>query len=449
MPNFLVNNNFYQGTSSACIVELNPPIFSGIANVDVESRGQIRAGWSAATDATAPIRYEIYVKASTNVGLFATANIIALTDKLQFDIFNLPDGSFLQNGTTYFVGVRAIDGVSNRDSNTVSLSVISTGVLTSIDVYETKASFTNISNNQFKVVAWANKNESLAISPSAVMGTATFNVYDSSGNIVAGFSGTQTTPSAQGMYVFSPISGTLDAAQAYQLRTSIFVDGEARVNFTQIPKQEETYVVDGVVSLDNTNNIIGSFWIENNGQVLTSGLGTASYQVYLANGTLVPGLTQSGITADLNGFFTITPFALPGTFDVTESYIARITLQADGQTKVKNLVIEDEPVVYEPRAVFSINASNQLEATFWCTRNNELVTPSLLGTASYVVYDKLGTAVVGVTQTGITSDSNGKFHTAPVSAALLTDLTHYTAIINISVAGKIRTSAKGFTLLGN
>jgi len=93
MPNILVNNNFYQGTSDACIVDLIPPTFAGINFLDVESRGQIRAGWSAATDPTPPIRYEVYIKASTATGLFNTTNIIAVTPNLQFDIFTLPDRS--------------------------------------------------------------------------------------------------------------------------------------------------------------------------------------------------------------------------------------------------------------------------------------------------------------------------------------------------------------------
>jgi len=40
------------------------------------------------------------------------------------------------------------------------------------------------------------------------------------------------------------------------------------------------------------------------------------------------------------------------------------------------------------------------------------------------------------------------FHSTPISSALLTDLTHYTAKITIIVAGQSRTVIKGFTLLG-
>jgi len=134
MSDIFVSDDFYMSTSQACVVDLTPPTFSGINFLDVESRGQIRAGWSVATDPDTPIRYEIYIKASNSIGLFNTANITAITDKLQFDIFTLPDGSFLVNGITYYVGVRAVDALGNRDANTVSLNVISTGVLTRMNL---------------------------------------------------------------------------------------------------------------------------------------------------------------------------------------------------------------------------------------------------------------------------------------------------------------------------
>jgi len=47
------------------------------------------------------------------------------------------------------------------------------------------------------------------------------------------------------------------------------------------------------------------------------------------------------------------------------------------------------------------------------------------------------------------ADVNGLFHITPVSAILLTDLTHYTATVTISVAGSNVSAVKGFTLLGN
>lgn len=448
MPNILINNNFYQGTSQACIVDLTPPTFAGINFLDVESRGQIRAGWSAATDSTPPIRYEVYIQASTATGLFNTANIIAVTPNLQYDIFTLPNGSFLQNGTIYFVGVRAIDGVNNRDNNTVSQSVISTGVLTSIDTYEVFASYANNNNDQFSITLWGNKNGSLAISTDAVLGTASYQVYDNLGNLVSGMSGSGVSANSQGLYVFPAVNDTLDRlSKNYQIKATVAIDGEDRTNFISIPTFEKTYDIDGIVDINTSGEIIGSFWITRNDSIVTTGLGTASYLLYDSEGNLVP-LSESGITADANGFFVISPATFPGPMDVTNGYVAKASITVDGVTHSQNLIFGNEPEVYDCKAVFSINASNQLEATFWTTKNNQLLSGATLGTASYTVYDKNGTAVAGVTQSGITADSNGYYHTTPVSAILLSDLTHYTAKISIVVAGQARTTTKGFTLLG-
>lgn len=448
MPNFLVINNFYQGTSSACIVDLTPPTFAGISFLDVESRGQVRAGWSAASDATAPIRYEVYIKASTATGLFNTSNIIAVTPNLQFDIFSLPDGSFLQNGTTYYVGVRAIDGVNNRDNNTVSQNVISTGVLTAIDTYQTNASYSTDNSNQFRITMWADKNGSLAKSPSAVLGTASYQVFDKLGAAVVGMSQSGIVADSEGFFVATAVASLLEEAEHYQIKVSIVVDSEARTNMIKIGAGEEQYEVDGVSSLDNSNNLVGSFWISENQKVITTNLGTGSYQAYMSDGTPLVGLSETGIVADSNGFFKITPFPLPSTIDSTQSYIVRVSLVANGTTRAHNIVLDAAPTAYTVKATFSINASNQLEATFWSTINDELADPSLLGTASYVIYDKSGVVVSGLAQSGITADAQGLFHTTPVSAALISDLTHYSAKITVRVAGQDRTVVKGFTLLG-
>lgn len=450
MPDILVNNNFYISTSSACIADLTAPTFAGINFLDVESRGQIRAGWSAATDPNTPLRYEVYIKASTSSGLFNTANIIAITPNLQYDIFTMPDGSFLVNGTTYFVGVRAVDALSNRDANTVSMSVISTGVLTSIDVYECKAAWSVDNSNNFRLTMWANKNDNLAISPGAVMGTASYQVYDKSGNAIVGMSGSSISINGNGLYVAPAVSSLLEEeSEHYELKVSISVDGEVRNNFIRIEAGAEQYEIDGISSLDANNNLVGCFWVSENENTITTGLGTGSYQVFEANGTQIMGFTESGIVADSNGFFTITPVPLPPSLDVTQSYIVRVTLTVHGTTHVHNITIPASDVIYTNHATFSINAGNQLEATFWSTLNGVLVDPTILGTASYQIYDKSGNAVVGLTQTGITPDVQGLFHTTPISAALLTDLTHYTAKITIEVAGLDRVVIKGFTLLGN
>jgi hypothetical protein len=450
MPDIFVNNNFYQGTSAACVIDLTPPTFAGVNFLDVESRGQIRAAWAAGSDANLPIRYEVYIQATTSVGLFNTANIVAITPNLQFDIYNMPNGSFLVNGTTYHVGVRAIDALSNRDANLVSMSVISTGILTSIDVYEAKASWSVDDLNQFRITMWANKNESLAKSPSAILGTASYQVFDKLGAPIVGMSGSGIAANSEGLYTAIAVSSLLDEdSEHYEIRVTVSVDGEDRTNFIRLEAEHDQFEVNGTGGIDDANDLIGSFWVTNNEKVVTANLGLGSYQVYEADGTPILGFSESGIVADVNGFFSVTPIPLPPSLSSTEPYIVRYTIIVHGEARSHNVIFTPGTTTYTCRSTFSINAANQLEATFWSTINDQLTDPALLGTASYQVYDKLGNAVVGLSQSGIVADVNGFFHTTPVSAALLSDLTHYTVKLTINIAGSNRVVAKGFSLLGN
>lgn len=447
MANILINNNFYQGTSQACIIDITPPTFSGINFLDVESRGQIRSGWSAATDGTTPIRYEVYIKASTATGLFNTTNIIAVTPNLQYDIFTLPDGSFLQNGVTYYVGVRAIDGVNNRDSNTVSMSVISTGVLTSIDVYECHAAWSINNSNQFNITLWADKNESLAISPNGVLGTAAYQIYDKAGNAVVGMSGSSISANGQGLFIATPVANLLtESAEHYSVKVTISVDGEARINMIPLIEEQPVYKINGLFFINNSNNFDGTFWISKNEVIKTTNLGTGSYQVYDHDGNPVVGMSASGIVPDGNGLYKLGPIAsLLG--DDYPGYSVKMTLTVDGVIRSQMISSVSEQIQYRPKAQFSINASNQLQATFWLEYDSNIEI-SGLGTANYTVYDVNGTAVAGLTQSGITADVNGRFHITPVSATLLTDLTHYSVKVGIVSHGIERVAYKGFTLLG-
>ncbi len=447
MANFLVNNNFYQGTSQACIVDLTPPTFAGINFLDVESRGQIRAGWSTATDGTPPVRYEIYIKASTATGLFNTTNIIAVTPNLQYDIFTLPDGSFLINGTTYYVGVRAIDGVNNRDSNLVSMSVISTGVLTSIDVYETHASWSVDNSNQFRITLWADKNESIALAPNGVLGTAAYQVYDKAGNAVVGMSGSGISANGQGLYIASPVANLLvEDAEHYTVKVTVSVDGENRVNMIPLMDERPDYKIGSLFFVNNQNQFDGTFWVSKNEVIKTSNLGTASYQVYDHEGNVVVGMSGSGITPDVNGVYKLTAISsLLG--DDYPGFSVKVTLTVDGIVRSQMFSSVAETIHYKPKAQFSINASNQLRATFWLEYDSNVEITGL-GVANYTVYDASGTTVAGLTQSGIAADVNGRFHITPVSAVLLTDLTHYSVKIGIVSHGIERVAYKGFTLLG-
>lgn len=447
MANILISDNFYQGTSDACIVDLNPPTFAGINFLDVESRGQIRAGWSAATDPTPPIRYEVYIKASTATGLFNTSNIIAVTPNLQYDIFTLPDGSFLQNGVTYYVGVRAIDGVNNRDNNTVSISVISTGVLTAIDTYETFAAWSIDTSNQFRITLWANKNDSIAKSPNGVLGTASYQIYDKAGNAVVGMSGSSISANSEGLFIATAVPNLLiESSEHYEIKVSIVVDGETRTNIIPLVEEKAQYRLGGLFFVNVENDFDGTFWVSKDEIIKTTGLGVGSYQVYDDDGLPVVGMSETGIVADSNGIYKISHVSslleedFPG-------FSTKITVVVDGVARSQMISHVSQAIEYKAKAQFSINASNQLQATFWLEYDSNVETTSL-GTANYTVYDVNGNAVAGLTQSGITADVNGRFHITPVSAALLSDLTHYSVKVGIVAHGTERIAYKGFTLLG-
>ena len=120
---------FYQRLANAAITDITPPTFAGLDTLSARPNGSLRLTWTAASDLTAPIRYEVYIQASTNVGLFNVANIAYVTNALTLDAFQLADASLLTKGVTYHVGVRAVDAVGNRETNVVSDSQVSAGVL--------------------------------------------------------------------------------------------------------------------------------------------------------------------------------------------------------------------------------------------------------------------------------------------------------------------------------
>lgn len=435
-------------TSSACVVDLTPPTFSGITSLDVESRGQIRAIWSAASDVTTPIRYEVYIQASTATGLFNTNNIITVTPQLQFDTFIMPDGSFLVNGTTYYVGVRAIDGVSNRDNNTVSMSVISTGVSVFADAYKTDGAFVINSLNQLQGTLWCLKNQTLAKSPSSVMGTASYQVYDKAGNPVVGLTESGIVADSNGQYKISAVNSTLsEYLEHYMVKVDITVDGAIRSGYVALIQKAPEYNIEGVFALDSAADLQGSFWVTANEQIRTSGISTASYQIYDAAGNAVIGMSETGLSPDSNGIIKITPVTSALNQELS-LYSVKVTVNIDGINRSDFLSIRGKVPAYECMAVFSINASNMFEATLWAVADGEVRSGSSLGNARYQVYDKAGNTVAGLNQTGLTSDINGRYQITPVSAILLTDLTHYTVEVAIEVDGVERVSYTGFTLLG-
>lgn len=451
MPNILVTNNFYISSADACIVDLTPPTFTGINFLDVESRGQIRAAWPIATDATNPIRYEIYIQAATATGLFNVANIVAMSSQLQYDIFTLPDGSFLENGETYYVGVRAVDAVGNRDSNTVSLNVVSTGVLTSIDVYETRGAFTVGPEGDFQGTMWLLKNSELAIG--GTLGTAAYTVYDKTGTAVPGMAQSGIVADINGQFKITAVPSSLDEVlNHYMVKVSITMDSEVREGYIPLVQKVPSYQIKGHNSFDSNSDFIGIFWAEEEAGLHISDLnrlGLGSYDVLDADGNIISGFSENNISPNANGVYVITPVSGISVEDIVQTTI-RATVVVDSKIRTSYIPTQVIEPKHEVKSVFSINALNQLQATFWlATDDAQIITNGTLGTASYTVYDSSGNAVVGLTQSGITADVNGRFQISPVSATLLTDLTHYTVRVAIIYKNFEHVAYKGFTLLGN
>jgi hypothetical protein len=117
-----------QETPGACIVDTTPPTFAGISSAVAQPNGSLLASWLAASDLTLPITYEIFIKPITATDLFLPENMCLQTRNLSAFIFIDGNANILVN-ETYFVGVRARDGVGNVETNTVSLSAVSLGVL--------------------------------------------------------------------------------------------------------------------------------------------------------------------------------------------------------------------------------------------------------------------------------------------------------------------------------
>lgn len=126
---FVANAVVIQKLPQSCLVDITPPTFGGITSLIANPNGSVKPSWSAATETgTPPVRYNVYIKKDNATSLFTSANLLLSTPLLTLDLYQTPDGLPLQEQATYFVGVRAVDGVGNESSNTQSLSVISSGV---------------------------------------------------------------------------------------------------------------------------------------------------------------------------------------------------------------------------------------------------------------------------------------------------------------------------------
>ena len=103
--------------------------------------------------------------------------------------------------------------------------------------------------------------------------------------------------------------------------------------------------------------------------------------------------------------------------------------------------------VHQLCAVISLTADNKIQASFWAQKNGERVDIDL-GQGSYLIKDKLGNNVSGLSQSGINPDSAGYYHTTPVDASLIYDFTHYLFEMSVVVEGVTLNGSIGLQVAG-
>ncbi|CAB4125175.1 hypothetical protein UFOVP53_74 [uncultured Caudovirales phage] len=118
--------SFKHKVSNSAITDLTMPTFAGITSLIANPNGSLSINASAATDVSTPVKYEIYIS-TTNVSLFSLSNISLIVNSLPCLAFQDSSGNILTS-QLYYVGIRAVDSVGNRNTNTVILSATSVGM---------------------------------------------------------------------------------------------------------------------------------------------------------------------------------------------------------------------------------------------------------------------------------------------------------------------------------
>lgn len=325
----LVTGGSFQESSQACIVDLIPPTFSGIADLVRGAVGQLRASWLAGSDVSLPLRYEIYCQPSTPVNLFNSSNLVGITAQLNFNIFALANGTLLQDNVIYHVGVRAVDAVGNRDNNIVSISQTTPGI-SGVVGGQISGVFAINEFNQLVATFWANDADGI-IDNTARLGAASYEIFDEQGNLVPGMSEINILADARGFFEITPVASTLDLTNSYYtVLVTIPIDGVSitynlPITYNEAASQFEPRAV---FSINAANELEGSIWITKNSQKLASNLGAASYSIRNKSGVLI-GISESGISADANGIYHITPVAASSIVDLNH-YTVDISITAEG-----------------------------------------------------------------------------------------------------------------------
>lgn len=104
-----------------------------------------------------------------------------------------------------------------------------------------------------------------------------------------------------------------------------------------IGETAELYEVRAGVSIES-NMFYGVFWLVKNGTVVSSGLGDCEFRIFDRDGNLVAGLAETGIAADAEGHFIITPVSAANLID-QRHYVIEATISYAGQDRVSKIPI--------------------------------------------------------------------------------------------------------------
>lgn len=427
-----------QKVSYTSITDATPPTFAGITSVTPNSDGSITAAWSAGSTPKTPLEYEIFIALGSvsAATLFQASNLqkIVPTGTTSTKVFMLADqATYILNGATYTLGVRAKDALGYEDSNTAILTTTAIASGNLISIFQTVAASLAATETSLATDHANFQSDHANFQADHANFQADHTAF---GTDHTNFQGDHTN--FQGDHTNFQGDHTNFQADHTALQSDI-ADAQALADSLR-----PAYVASGAFVVNHQDLFQGTFWMAKNGVVMTSSLGTASYRIFDKTGAVVAGMSESGIVADSNGQFKITPVAsVLG--DSLEHYIIEVTVDADSANRIDNIPLIQKSVVYKCHSVFSINGSNQLLGTLWASIDDEMATSASLGTAAYAIYDASGVAVPGMSQSGIIADANGRFIITPVASSLA-DLTHYSVQISITVDGQLRVSNKGLTL---
>lgn len=128
MPSsYFLASSIVQIPAPASLPSSTPPVFAGITGVTANADGSITAAWAAGTAVNPPIQYFVYIALGSvsAAALFQSTNLqrIVPAGNTSSRVFMLADMvTYLLNGQTYTLGVRARDAYGNAETNTAILT---------------------------------------------------------------------------------------------------------------------------------------------------------------------------------------------------------------------------------------------------------------------------------------------------------------------------------------